>query len=137
MNIRRAVAPVLTVVLLLLVVGACASTGSEGRERINYNLITSEEIHGATAATTLYDVVHQLRPRWLQVRVARTFEGGGEIVVFQDQTFLGTPDVLRQFAKDAVHSLRYLDGPTASASLPGLGARHVVGAIVMETRPDR
>jgi hypothetical protein len=131
----RALAPVLTG--LLLVTAACASTGGTEGTRTNYNVITHEEMHALTTAATLYDVVHQLRPRWLTVRVARNFDGAGDIVVYQDQTFLGPPDVLRQFSRDAVHTLRYLDGATASASLPGLGGRHVVGAIVLLTSPER
>ncbi len=125
--------PVLTV--LTLVVAACATTG-EGT-RTNYNVITNEELNAITTATTLYEVVDQLRPRWLTARAPRNFGGAGDIVVYQDQAYLGSPDILRQFSREVVYSLRYLDGATASASLPGLGGRHVAGAIILLTAPDR
>ncbi|MFW5950955.1 MAG: hypothetical protein ACOC3J_01650 [Gemmatimonadota bacterium] len=128
----------LTVALVVLVLGAaaCASTGNTPRR--DYDVITAEELAALTTANTLWDVVNQLRPRWFSVRSGRSL-GGSEtarVVVFQDESvFLGDPGVLRQFRPDAVDHLRYLDAATASASLPGLGGRHVAGAIILMTRP--
>jgi hypothetical protein len=130
----RSLAPAL--VALSMLFAACATAGSDG-QRTNYSVITNEELSALTTATTLYDAVNQLRPRWLNVRAARNVGGAGEIVVYQDQSFLGSPDVLRQFSLEAAYSLRYLDSATASASLPGLGGRHVAGAIILLTTPDR
>jgi hypothetical protein len=124
---------------LLLLAGAmlagCAGSRAGG-ERRDANLITAAEI-AASNASTLYDVVYRLRPRWMQVRAARTFDmREGEIVVYQGQTYLGHLDVLRQMNTDAAYAIRYLDGATASASLPGLVGRRIEAAIVIYTSPE-
>jgi len=39
---------------------------------------------------------------------------------------------------EGIYEIRYLDGATAKATLPGLGDRHVQGAIVVHlSPPDR
>jgi hypothetical protein len=123
--------------ILLTVVAACASSPSDGTRRSS-DVITADEIASLTTVSTLYDVVSQLRPRWLTVRGGRSITGGIQtsIVVYQDQTYLGGPDVLRQFGPESVRSLQWLDGSRAAATLPGLGTRHVDGAIVLKTRDD-
>jgi len=111
----------------------CASTGESGGTRRDQNLITAEEIAGIDASN-LYDVVHRLRPRWLQTRAARTFDmQEGQIVVYQDQTFLGNLDALRQLNPDAAYALRHLDAATAAGTLPGIGQRRIEAAIVIYT----
>jgi hypothetical protein len=121
------------VVLLILGIAACApATTSSGREQ---NVLTREEIMSAGVAN-LYDVVHRLRPRWLNVRGQRSFGQAAlntEVVVFQNQTMLGGVEVLREIAPDVAMRMHYLDGATATASLSGLGSRHVEGAIIIET----
>jgi hypothetical protein len=127
--------PVLLAASFLLVGCAGSPEGEGERVRRDNTLISSEEIASASASN-LYDVVHRLRPRWLQTRAARTFDmQEGEIVVFQDQSYLGHLDALRQLNTDAAYALRYLDGPTASATLPGLSGRRVEAAIVVYTSP--
>jgi hypothetical protein len=119
--------------LLILGVVACAPAAtSSGRDQ---SVLTREEIMSAEV-TNLYDVVHRLRPRWLNVRGQRSFGQAAlstEVVVFQNQTMLGGIEVLREMAPDIAMRLRYLDGATATASLTGLGSRHVEGAIIVET----
>lgn len=122
---------------VLLILAACASTGSQDGVRRDSRYISQEEIAATTSASTLYDVVYQLRPRWLTVRASRSLTGlQPAIVVYQGNSLLGGPDILRQFDPSAVYALRYLDGSTASASLPGLGSRHVEGAIILITGPE-
>lgn len=117
----------------LLAVGGCASAG--GGSPQNPNLLTRDEI-AAVNVSNLYDAVQRLRPRWLTSRGPRSLSGlSTDIVVFQDQSMLGDIEVLRQLAPDLAVQIRYLDGSTATASLPGLGSRHVEGAIVIQTRP--
>jgi hypothetical protein len=119
--------------LLILGVAACApATTSSGSDQ---SVLTRDEIMGAEV-TNLYDVVHRLRPRWLNVRGQRSFGQAAlntEVVVFQNQTMLGGIDVLREMSPDIAMRMRYLDGATATASLSGLGSRHVEGAIIIET----
>ena len=116
----------------VLLFSACASTPSSGTSRRS-DLITAEEIESVNASN-LYQVVERLRPRWLEIRARRSFNSITQIVVFQGQTYLGGPDMLKQFGKDAAQSLRYLDGATASATLPGMGTRQLEGAIVIRPR---
>lgn len=118
--------------LAVLLLSACAAT-STGEPRPQRDLITADEIE-AVNASNLYEVVERLRPRWLDIRARRSFNDVTELVVFQGQTYLGGPEILREFGKDAAYAIRYLDGSTASATLPGMGTRQVEGAIVINPR---
>lgn len=126
--------PVLAVALVGLVPAGCATSGPAG-DRGDPNLLTTEEIRGAEGST-LYDVVQRLRPRWLrEVRNRQDFDIEGGVVVYQNQTFLGGPDVLREWGRDFAARMVYLDGISASNQLPGPAAnQHVEGAIVIYTR---
>jgi len=133
-GIRRAGLAV-TVILAGLAV-ACASTRGGEDTQTRTNVLTRDEIMGVQGARDLYDVVQRLRPRWLTTRAGeRSYGMATGIVVYQDQSRLGNVDQLRQLQPSAAFELRYLDGTTASATLPGLGAgQHVAGAIVVVTR---
>lgn len=130
MRVTRIGALLLTVGLL----AACASApaGSSGKTRMDR--LTRQEIM-SVSTTNLYDVVRRLRPQWLEVgqRGDRSFGLQTNIVVFQNQTYLGNVDVLRQFSPESAYQLDFLDGATASNTLPGLGSQHVAGAIVIKT----
>lgn len=121
---------------LAMVLAACASSGPREGPRYRSDLLTREEIMSQDVRN-LFEVVQRLRPHWLQVgrRGDRSFGLTTEIVVFQNQTYLGDVDALRQLAPSFAYQLRWLDGATASAALPGLGSRHVAGAIVISTAP--
>ncbi len=115
--------------------GACASNPRPG-SGIAQDLITNEELNSVEGARNLWDVVERLRPRWLQVRAAdRSLGLSTNVVVFQDQSYLGDVDILHQLSQDIAYDLKWLDGTTASSTLPGLGSQHVAGAIVIYTRP--
>lgn len=124
----------LTPFLVLAIVGiggvACASTGESARR--DTTVLTQEEIQDVRVSN-LYEAVERLRPRWLQVRSPRSFNTETEVVVFMNRSFLGGPEILRQFGTTSVLRIRYLDGPTASATLGGMSGRHVEGAIILET----
>jgi hypothetical protein len=99
------------------------------------NLLTSEQLREVDARN-LYDVIERLRPRWLTVRGGpRSFGLETEIVVFQNEMYLGDVSTLRNLGADGVYTIRWLDGPTASATLPGMSSRHVSGAIVISMQP--
>lgn len=128
----------LTMTVSLVTVGACASTQT-GREGSDPDEISREEILSVDARS-LYDVVQRLRPRWLNASKRageRSFGLNTEVVVYQNQMYLGDIDVLRQWSPTAAYHLEWLDASTASATLPGLGSRHVAGAIVIQTGPSR
>ena len=125
-------------VLLSLIVAsfaACASTGGSSGGR-DFNYISPQEIAEVELqVNNLYDLVQRLRPRWLTVRGDRSFGSNTEVVVYQDQSFLGSVSSLRNLDPGFPHSLTYLDASQAVAQLPGLGSRSVEGAIVINTRP--
>ena len=112
----------------------CASTKS-ATEGGNLELITKAEIDG-TGATNLFDVVSRLRPQWLNVRTISSFGLSTELVVYQNEMLLGGPDALRQMVPEIAWEIRWMEGTKATAVLPGLSSgRHVVGAIIVVTRP--
>lgn len=118
--------------------GACAANKEAGAGT-QQDRITHDELTAVEGAHNLWDVVSRLRPRWLEVRAAdRSFgigTGKATIVVFQDQALLGDMEMLHQLAPDVAYDMKWLDGPTASSTLPGLGSQHVAGAIILYTRP--
>lgn len=122
------VGPIVLAVLLMLSTAGCGSTGP----RVEYdpNRLSRHDME-AVDVSTLYEVIQRLRPRWLDVRSSRSFETETRIFVFQDQTLLGGIEVLRQLTADMAAEIEYLDGPTASNTLPGLGSTHVEGAIII------
>lgn len=99
------------------------------------NVITREELQQLDVRNA-YDAIERLRPRWLIVRSGvRSFSMETVVAVFQDESYLGNQEALRQLGVEGIYSIRYLDGPTAKASLPGLGSMHVQGAIIVSLRP--
>jgi hypothetical protein len=132
-------ASVLAVAVTMVVLSACSSAtraGSGGNTRTD--LLTREQIMSVPTANTLYEVIQRLRPRWLETRGGeRSFGLTTDIVVYQNQTYLGDVGALSQLSPDMAYELRWLDGPTASSTLPGLGSRHVAGAIVLYTTPPQ
>ncbi len=123
---------------MLAFTGACATNPQSGSGN-RQDVITNDELAGLQGVHNLWDAVERLRPRWLDVRAAdRSFAigtGGAGIVVFQDQAYLGDMTILKQLSPDVAFDMKWLDGPTASSTLPGLGSQHVAGAIVIYTRP--
>lgn len=116
-------------------VAGCASAGAGATERRDQTVLTQEELQSA-GARTLFEAVQRLRPRWIAVRSQQSLANAAtEVLVYQNNTLLGGPEVLRDLAPDAAAWMKYLDGPTAAATLPGLGTRQVEGAIVIHTRP--
>ena len=113
---------------------ACASAGTGAREGTRSNILNREEILGAEA-TNLYDVIHRLRPRWLQVRSTRSFNMETQIVVIQNDMYLGPASHLREMSPELAFEIEYIDGVRAANVLPGLmSGQHVEGAIIVKTR---
>lgn len=119
------VAPLLTLI-------GCAASGARATQT-NSTVLTREEIATINVGN-LYDAVQRLRPRWLVVRADRSFNNQTAIVVYEGQTLLGGPNALRDINVTSIDRLQYIDGPRASATLPGLGSQHVQGAIVIQMR---
>jgi hypothetical protein len=112
---------------------AC-SVGPGGTVPRQSNVITRAELL-ETGARNLHEAISRLRPRWLMVRSMRSFSMETEIVVFQERALLGNQDQLERLGLGGVFEIRYVDGPTAQATLPGIGDRHIEGAIVVYMSP--
>ncbi len=120
-------------VLVSAFAGACASAGTGGSPSGRSNVLTREEILGAEA-TNLYDVINRLRPRWLQVRSTRSFNMETQIVVLQNDMYLGPAETLKEMTPDLAYEIEYMDGVRASNVLPGLmSGQHVEAAIIIRT----
>lgn len=123
----------LTEIFIAIFLIGCASIDStrESTERRDRNLLTKEEIESVNARN-MYNVIERLRPRWLTARTPmRSFGEETGILVYQNQTRLGTIEGLKDIGPEMVQSARYLDSATATATLPGIGRGHVAGAIVL------
>jgi hypothetical protein len=95
------------------------------------DVLTRDELL-ESGTTNLFEAVDRLRPQWMRGRGASNLRGGGiTVVVYQNNTQLGGIEVLRTLNLEFAEELRFLDGPTASNTLPGLGSRAVAGAIVI------
>ncbi len=125
-----------TTAALILLAGAlaCAGQGRVGSERRSPQLIGSAEIEEMhrTGIRDLHELVLRQRPAWLQTRGDRSLQLPTAILVYQNETRLGGVDALRGYPLVQVRSLRYLDAAQAGL-LPGAGATHVEGAIVIQT----
>lgn len=116
---------------LVLVLAGCASSGSGDRDR-DRDLITQDQIT-QLQVNTAYEVVERLRPRWLRVRASRSYNRPTEVVVLVDGMQLEGIQSLWDIDAVNVATMRWLDSAQAG-QLPGLGSRHVEGAIMIETR---
>lgn len=122
-------------IVTVLVLNACASSGPP-LQSSDQSVLTREEIQ-ATGVANLYQAIERLRPRWLEIRSARSINSSVQIAVFLNRSYVGEPEVLKTYTLNSVARIRYLDGPTATASLSGFDSRHVEGAIVLETTVSR
>lgn len=125
--------PLLLVGLALALAPLACAGGGAGGERVRQNILTPEEIQESTGAN-LYEVVEQLRPRWLQVRGPTSLQQqSAAIGVFVNRTYQGGTETLRGMPKSGVARMQYLDGPQANAQLRSPGAAALAGAILVET----
>lgn len=109
---------------------ACATAGGGSGSESSTNVITQQQIQDADVGS-LYEVVQQLRPTWLQAN-RRSISKENEILVIRDGTVIGGPEVLRQIGRDGITEIRWMDGESAAATLVGARSGYVEGAIVIE-----
>lgn len=109
------------------------SGGGSRRTRGRQEVITRAELEESNTSN-LYEAIQRLRPQWLRPRGGTNFSGsaGTALMVYQGNTQLGEVDALRSINIDFAEEVRFLDGTTASNTLPGLGSRSVAGAIVIK-----
>jgi hypothetical protein len=121
-----------TLVTVLLVAAACASTtqGPRTSGRRDARLLGAEEIK-MSSASNLYDVIRSHRPEWLIKRGQTSINLEGDIVVYVDNVALGGPESLKSIDVQSVQSVRFLN---ASEAQMRYGVGHMHGAIVVTTR---
>ena len=113
-----------------VLVAACSApapgggTHSGSRPLGSRDIITSQEI-GRGQWSNAYDLVHNLRPGWLQKRGPDSFENPGEIQVYVDGTRLGDIHLLRTLPTSAIRRLEWID-PVSAAGRWGLNHSHGV-----------
>jgi len=115
---------------LLIVVGcAPAVQGAAERER---NVITTEEIQAANAATA-YDIIAKLRGNFLRSRGQNSvlLKQPKEPTVYLDEVEYGTVASLRQIPASTIAEIRFIEGNDAMRKY---GSNHVSGVIQIYTR---
>jgi hypothetical protein len=98
------------------------------------NMLTQEQI-AQSHTRNAYELIEQLRPRWLLQRFDRSQRLPTGILVYQNRTLLGGIDSLRDIQTQGIYSIRYLDA-TQAGRLPGAESTVVDGAIVIATAPE-
>jgi len=118
---------VLAGLLSLLLIGACASGGAEGRERRSANLISAEELADAPTMGDAWEVIELLRPNWLRGRGGR----GATPVVFINGQRFGDLSSLRGLPTADLESVRYINARDATVRY---GTGYPGGIIDLRTR---
>lgn len=122
MTRRSALLPI--VFLTLVAAGGCATTGEAADRSFNDpNMITVEQLEEAVGGNA-FDVVEQLRPRWLFA------SGRGEIHVYLDERKYGPMESLRSIGIDDIAAMRFYPFNEAIGHFPsfseGAGVIQVV-----------
>lgn len=121
----------LTGLFFALTTAACASSG-EGRASGSPDQITRAQIE-ASSARTGYDLVNQLRPRWLRGRGTGSIQNpdGGLPVVYVGEVRHGDLESLRGFDPDGIEELRFINATSATTRY---GSGHAGGVIRITLR---
>ena len=131
----RATRILITIALLAqgLACGQSVDPAAAGRARTRSSLITFEEMVQRGQFSNLYDLVQELRPRWLRSQGPDTFMGpGGQVQVHMDGTRLGSIEALRGLGAHGVTSIEWM-APIDAAARFGLDHGH--GVIIVSTSP--
>lgn len=127
----------LLVTLTLMIAAGCNPGTMDGetafRARTRTNLITFGEIRERGPFSSVYDLVEELRPRWLRSQGPDTFMGPqGRVQAHMDGNPLGGVETLRRLSAHGVTSVQWVS-PIDAAARFGIGNSH--GAIIISTAP--
>jgi hypothetical protein len=119
-------------ILLLILLGLSACSPARGGSDFGApDRLTEAEIRSSDAGN-VYDLVQQLRPRWLRESTERSLRLDTVILVYQDGVLLGEVAAMRTYPVELVRSIRVLSAAEAG-TLPSLGSRHVERVIMIST----
>ena len=125
--------------------GGCGTSAMLPRTRLGQQAITSEEIAKSGQGGNVYDLVHSLRPTWLNTRgqtlsegaetyvldgQAVTVQGTIHLGVYLDNARLGSIDDLKTIPVAGITGVRYYDAGEASMRW---GLNNSSGAIQVTT----
>ncbi len=138
----RRIFSTMTVASILLVGAGCASSSGGSSTQVaeaSPDRVTSAEIEATQGASTAFDLVRRLRPRWLQSSGGTASIGGGRItgqvlVVYLDGNRLGGVEALRTLSSSGIKTMQYLDAVRAATVLREVGSDPISGAIVISTK---
>lgn len=119
----------------VLVLTACASSGSAGRSHDqSSDQVTRTEI-AATAADNAHDLIQRLRPNWLRPPGTGSISGlrSQLVVVYLDGSRLGDLQSLRTLSANGIQSMQWLDATRAATVLNEVGSDPIRGAILIKT----
>lgn len=133
MKSRKSIALAPLVVVAVLGLAACASTGGQGDGNGTSNarnVITGDQLQEMTGQTA-YQAVRRLKPRWLQRRGQVSFRFRTTLLVVVDEGQFYDLGYLHSLRADDVHEIRYMDPRAATLKY---GDRANGGALLVETR---
>lgn len=113
--------------------GACAGSGTSSRSSGNRDIITLAEIQ-ETQAATAYDIVQELRPRWMiRNRGERSFNETSEdfLKIILDDLPPREFNFLREIPRDVLVEIRYISPRDATMRY---GTGHNSGVLLVTTR---
>lgn len=121
--------------LMVLAFAGCASSGASPSTRNNSPDHISASEMANVGGTTAYDIVRQLRPRWLNANATGSLSGVRSqiTVVYLDGHKLGGLETLRTLSSGGLQSMQFLDAVRAATVLTDIGSDPVAGAIMITT----
>ncbi len=100
----------LSLLAIVVIAGACASSGGSSRPRRDRNLITTAEFAELPGLSTALQVVERLRPAWLRPRGR-----SGLPTVYRNNSRWGqNPAALANISVENVQEIRFLSATDAT-----------------------
>jgi GDP-D-mannose dehydratase len=123
---------VLSGLLLVITLTACASTGEPRAPRASRNVLTYEEISRSNASTA-FEAIRQLRPEYLRTRGAQSVQNPSAeyAVVYVNGVRAGDLGMLHSIRATDIQEVRYMN---ASEATTRYGTGHAGGVIEVRTR---
>ena len=111
--------------LVTVLAAACAAAPPSEKSLADRNLLTFEQIQQSHSQSA-YEMIQQLRPRWLSQRGLNS-----PVVLYVNESRVGTVSRLREYAPRDLREVRYLDATQATQRF---GTGHRSGAIMLYLR---